>query len=1716
MYKKMAERGIIIDIFVGMKRILTTGLLALAAGALAMASTMHEPHQLTSLWKQFEQARLDDLPQKEAEILTKIKQEAGQKRYAADFYVAATEYVNVVQRRDWKQRDALRSQLRKEIEEYNEPIVTFLWMDEWNGSSTDQLWSYVKKNPDGFQGLNRSFHNNIETYLGGTLRPFIQNDKEYVLWRMFKSRYYQKAQDDEIYQALEQELQGRYPGAAALELYVLDHRYWSEPYKAQERAAYTALADKYAGKAASLYPRAHLLSMELIALNKSKAQEQAYKDLYLRVLGFEKEREAYKGDEAVVAKGCKGGLSLTKTLTEEDLEVEIDTDGIHVVFQNLPSAQLTLRDYDDNTLKTWNLENPKKRFYLKDTLVVSMPKLADGDYSVEAVNGKISDQAPYTQYTLSIATRFDGRGRCVYVTDYKSGQPLERVTLRLLKGDKEQAKSALALDGFTPIPDALDRILENPSGYNSSYKLEAVSGDRRSMPVGMGERYHSYSNYGNRVRCNIYMDQGAYRPGETARFKAVVYEGDPARDLHVCVGKEVEVNLYDSEDNLLETKKLKTNEYGSVWGEYVLPEGLRNGRFRLEVKNLASQSFPVDEYVLPSFDLEWDKIEQVYFTGDTLPVSGELVSYSGHNLSGAHLNLTVSHYGTEVYQEEKDTEGRRFGFEVPVKVEGWYYAELTVTDLTGETRSFGRHYYVGNRLDVEAIVEDGVDAELVFTDDPEPVYWRGRDPRVVVRSTQVRVTLVGKDGSGNKVPLTVHYRVLDIAGEKVYLEGDAPSGQTVTLQLPQSGLYQLESTVSAVRAASGETIKGKSMLKLLCTQPADKKLPKQVDKLFLGGDDVIAQGKGISAVLGSGNKPVWAVVTLYGEERKVLETKKVKLAANSVMPLELSYKDSYPDAVRLVVFYFLNGRSQRYERVYRREKDRYSLPLQFSRFTSDARPGTEYTFTLQSVTGTEAVAAIWDKSLDAIAYNNWPLVHFRDVSVDDVFIYASCGRVGSILDENIYYSGARMLGRSNDAMPEVMASAVRKESEEMVMADTKADSDDAAGAAEQVKVRSDFATALAFLPALQPAADGTLSVNFRTADKLSTYYVRVYAHDPAMHNALVEKEMVVSLPVQVQLLEPRFLYEGDVWEAAVSVSSIAPVPVSGRIVLQVGDTQQQLPVTVPAGEGLSHRFLVTIPSCHSERSEESLLVTASFLADGFSDAVQVTVPVLPAAQQLTEAHSAVLRAGMDREALLADLRSRFVNVPASAASLKEISVLDMVRDAIPSHVEPSSNDVLSLSEAWYVGQMASRLIPGDSSDIPGEDLLDKILACQNQDGGFGWFEGMKSTPMITAVLLERFAKLRDRGFEVPDMADAVAYLDKEQFDTVRASWYGGITDAQYLHVRALYAGEPFEVNPVSEEGKKRMESFRKWVKDYLAPSSKAGRGLQGQILPKARRVLTLQNLLTRDGGTALAKAWGVKLSTRCRLTSSLKKDVASLVEYAVEHRDGGWYYPNAVMPWRGLLETEAYAHSLLCDLLTSRGENTIADGIRLWLMLQKETQKWEAEPAFIDAITSILDGSQAVLDTRVVVLSARYQAPFKDVKASGNGFTVERRFFRDGVQLQPGDSVKVGDRIVAEYHIWNAENRSFVRLTAGREAALSPEQQLSGFVWGGGYREVKANRTAYFFDSYPEENTQLTETFFVTQAGTFQAPVVVIESLYAPHYRANDGWKGALSVGTGE
>ena len=732
-------------------------------------------------------------------------------------------------------------------------------------------------------------------------------------------------------------------------------------------------------------------------------------------------------------------------------------------------------------------------------------------------------------------------------------------------------------------------------------------------------------------------------------------------------------------------------------------------------------------------------------------------------------------------------------------------------------------------------------------------------------------------------------------------------------------------------------------------------------------------------------------------------------------------------------------------------------------------------------------------------------------------------------------------------------------------------------AAREISLRQDFATTLAFEPFLHPSDDGLVNLDFKASDKISTFVVSIFAHDKDMRNSVLRREMIVTLPVKVDVVQPQYLHAGDKYVLNASVSSTSELPVVGVAKLEVyaSDSYEAAEpvvtaaadVTVPAGGSVPVTFEIDVPA---GMSVMGLKVTFAGEYEGdvaaandalVTDGVFVTIPIYPAEQILEEAHSAVLLHGMSEEELLESLRKRFVNVSSIGAEYSAVSIMDMLREALPLVVEADSKDVVSQSEAMYVNLLAAGLQGREGKPVreyvAAMTAAEKILACANADGGFGWFEGMKSSPIVTASVLDRFAGLRDRrllnvvseefGEDALDAFDeavtaAVKYLDAVYFsDPDRPSWYGSISLWQYMQVRSMYVGVPFDKSAAQKAvGAKEYKEFRKMAKAFLTPK-KGERWTDGAVMSKVRMIRIVNNLLGSSYGEELADAWGLRLSSKLR--ESMAVELASLKEYAVKHPSGGMYYPNAVLPFRGLLESEAYAHAMICDLFKElssdpdhgEGLAEIADAVRIWIMLQKETQQWSTDPGFVEAMASVYDGSDAVKDTKVIVLSKRFSKPFDQIKAAGNGFKVSAKYYREiasvgsepeRIELVEGDVLCMGEKIVAVYSVWSGENRSFVRLSVPRPACFRPEMQLSG--WSGGwfrplaygiysissyaYREVKADRTLYWIDVFPEENSKIEETLFVTQEGAFTAPVAEIESLYAPHYRANDSFGAPVVV----
>ena len=1537
----------------------------------------NDGHKLSKEWKEYRTAMDQDKPKDALKALEAIKKEASRQHLTWDYYDACDKFKEVRVRTNWKLRDSLDSAFRKEIIDFGEPAaVYYMRRNTYRNDLLDYILANEKKlkNSKNPEFWTRDWKINHYKF-APALKPLIGSDWDYVLWSLFP-----ESKMKEEYSS--------YPLKAFVD-------YQAIVEKNDNDAVLKSFAEKYAGTAAALMAEEDLLRLEFNRLtgNKASTSDQfiAFRE---KCDALVKKGKAFRGDEKIIADCCDDAADLIAQMDSKYLSFDVEDSAVDFEFKNLESVNIQI--LKDGS-KIWEklLANPKKSYYVKDALRIDLPDLADGVYKIKCTASGIDDETrEWTKYTISASSRWNADGLGIWAADFMSGEPLARVNVELIKNGKvTRTLKDFQLDGFTNLPADVSEYISK-----ESCTLRLRSGDRASRELRAGSYYADDLEDRARQQCIILTDRSAFQPDETVFFKAVLYRGRYTIKANEA-GEKVTAVLKDARGDELERMELTTNENGSVAGSFVLRRTERNGQYSIEILRRGivegRKHVLVDDFVLPTFDLTFDKLPELHYPIDSVTVKGTVQAYSGHSLNGAKITYTVTHNGSDYASGDLSLEKNRFAFTFPVVKEntrwGAHYAvTVRVTDVTGETMDFQKWVYImGER---------------------EPEY-------------------------------DIDYYFKDISA------GD--------------------------------------------------------------GSDLA-----IKAV--AGKKVTWAAVELYGTGDKLLERKVIRFAPQgdgyATAEVRYPYLDSYPQTMSLQIVYFQNKRVYSYSVSRRRENHAYDMPLSFERFLDTTSPGAHYTFTIKTGPGAEVAATVFDKSTERFMPNNWVSVKSDPWPIPYIS-YSNYPGVDEGRHEYVRaYGGRNVLlskaaGRVDEADMMVEESAVAAP-----MADSAEEAPEPEAA--DIPIREDFATTIAWEPFLKADKDGTVQFSFTNADKLSTFFVQLFSHDKDMRNETLRREMVVTIPVKISLVEPKFIYEGDKWNVRVGLSSTLIGDADGTLQVDFigGASYKTDPVLssytktvkVPGGGSCSFDFPVTAPAVDVLGLKITFKPTTLPIG---SDAVFVTVPVRKAVQTLTESHSGVLLQGASAQELEASLRNAFVNVPGDKASLRDISILGMIREALPERITPNAENAISLSEALYAKSLCDRL--GQEVEFDGEGIISKLLALQGEDGGFSWFNGMSSSPMVTTIVLERM-----RGLGIIDEEAAVHFLDKEFFESHSSSrwWYCGISMQQYLYVRSLFPEVSFN--------EKTTRDFRKSVRAYLVPSKE--RGLNGWLFAKTRRLATLKNLSELEGGTSLARTMGIRLMAAGRLKKSLKADVESLVQYAEPHKDGGIYYPNLVMPWRGLLETELYAHSRLCNLLATSGYNDISDGIRLWIMLQKETQHWEDDPGYIEAIASVMDASQAVLDTRVLALSAVFSKPFSEIIATGNGMTIDRQpveysnpsgqwYYRGSVSGGRADSLKVGDRIRIRWAINNEENRSFVRITLPHNAGLVPVNQTSGYRYGC-YRSVLADRIELWYESYPEEKTEVYEEYYVTRSGAFQCPAAVVESLYAPHYRANTAAPETLEI----
>jgi uncharacterized protein YfaS (alpha-2-macroglobulin family) len=302
------------------------------------------------------------------------------------------------------------------------------------------------------------------------------------------------------------------------------------------------------------------------------------------------------------------------------------------------------------TVKTFTQEIVDDEDHQNHAQEIKLPDLAAGYYVIiSSYNADFkysSNLTSYTQYIVSDIANIersasDGSYE-FFAVHRQTGEPLKNIGVQIWhekysyvtreyeyrKGEYKKTDEK----GFVKVMQTKNE--------DRSFFVEFINGNDSYFNNNSYYTYAPYKNENMNVRSFIFTDRAIYRPGQTVYFKSIVLEGKEKEDYHIKTNYPVTVIFYDVNHQKVSSQDLVTNEYGTVNGSFVAPQGLLNGQMYI-YDGHGTVYFSVEDYKRPKFETNFIPVKGSYRLNDSITVGGTAKAYAGNVIDGANVSYRV-------------------------------------------------------------------------------------------------------------------------------------------------------------------------------------------------------------------------------------------------------------------------------------------------------------------------------------------------------------------------------------------------------------------------------------------------------------------------------------------------------------------------------------------------------------------------------------------------------------------------------------------------------------------------------------------------------------------------------------------------------------------------------------------------------------------------------------------------------------------------------------------------------------------------------------------------------------------------------------------------------------------------------------------------------------------------------------------------------------------
>jgi len=993
---------------------------------------------------------------------------------------------------------------------------------------------------------------------------------------------------------------------------------------------------------------------------------------------------------------------------------------------------------------THNIDLPQKYKYTRQVYEYTFPaNLENGIYEYEIIIKGSENNTRQSLFVTPYALIERCRGEIgeFYVLDRQSGLPQKNAFLTIYESKYENRRQKYIF---------LKSIACDENGYatynidkqqNIYIGISSLTEDIYSLHNKYLYKYDRKNEITEQKIVNLFTDRAIYRPGQTVYFKGIAYN-QSTKDLNVIEHKTYNVKLFDANYREISSIDVKTNEFGSFTGNFVLPSGGLSGNFTIMCENSESQTFRVEEYKRPSIEITFETQKGAYSFGDTLALCGKAYNYTDYPVRNAKAKYRIvqrPRYLYRMYQEKEVANGEvstdnkgcfSINFVPKTKnktLEIDYILYVEITDAKGETQK----------------------NEFYLTVKDKSMELTSNIGNYIKKEDTASIKLSAKNFQNEALTPIISYQIFKILPRKTLRDTTTVLEKTTAIvgivdlsksnvlskmrinALP-SGRYRI--IFSAVDHRGRKNILQQDFM---LYSETDKKLP---DKEYIFVDKIkteCAVGENAEILFGTSANVKVLYQVLSGNT--VFENQ--WLTFNDEMHLfRIPFKEIYGEQATVEII-FVKDEEIFNENIILRKKNNQELNVKISSFRDKLLPGQQEEWTIKvsdykgKGTNAELLATLYDASLDAFGKQIW---HFQPQTIR----FVSPQWDSQIGKENYSYTyfpnnfknvkdynfdsfnwfgmnfygynkmlrtaggGIRVEGTAAPAEDKMMS--VNVESANMVMADEGAFEGmtlDCVAAttftaqneksAAQIQIRKNFAETAFFYPQLKTNKKGETLISFKIPESLTRWNFMGLAHTKDLKYGQIATSIITQKTFMISGNMPRFVRIDDKIVLTAEIANLDNNAKSGKATLEILNPENETVISTQTVKFKVDADNVTTVAWnyHIDNQYDLLIFRLTAQSDKFSDGEQYLIPVLPNKMLVTESLPLNIHGKETKHFTFEKMKNASANAENKYFTIEFSSNPTWYAvQALPYLSVTTDENVLSLFSAYYANTLASHIV----------------------------------------------------------------------------------------------------------------------------------------------------------------------------------------------------------------------------------------------------------------------------------------------------------------------------------------------------------------------------------------------------------------------------------------